>query len=163
MIDLNKYTSKEDLFKFLKENKSFLVAQKKNQTKEAQPVHCPAHSINDKSEATKSMGDSSELLSKDKISVRSVINTTNLLDSHGDVHIKGLWKKSLKEQKSLYLLQEHQMKFDHIISDEVKASTVKMKWSDLCIDLNGETEALVFDSEIEKVRNPYMFEQYARG
>jgi len=34
-----------------------------------------------------------------KITVTSIINTTKLFDSHGDVHIDGLWSKSLKENK----------------------------------------------------------------
>ena len=164
MIDLSKYTNKADLFRFLKDNKATLIAQKKHEIKCADPVCAFAVADREEGEVAKAAaGSVSDLLAKDKISVRSVINTTNLLDSHGDVHIKGLWKKSIKEQKSLYLLQEHKMTFDHIISDEVRASAVRMKWSDLGVDFDGETEALVFDSEVEKVRNPFMFEQYARG
>jgi hypothetical protein len=55
------------------------------------------------------------------------------------------------------------MTFDHIISDVVTPSTKKMSWKELGFDFDGQTEALVFDSEIGKTRNPYMFDQYARG
>ena len=27
------------------------------------------------------------------------VNTTNVLDSHGDLHVKGLWNKSVKDQQ----------------------------------------------------------------
>lgn len=92
-----------------------------------------------------------------------VINTTNLMDSHGDVHLKGIWNKSVKEQKNLLLLQEHKMSFDKIISDNVKAKVEKYHWSDLGISLNGDTEALVFEVELQKERHPFMFEQYLKG
>lgn len=163
MIDRSKFQSKEELFKFLKDNEKQLISQKKFEMKKADAVFYVVHSVNEKDEAEKAADNVQYLLSKDKIIVRVVINTTKLFDSHNDVHIDGLWKKSIKELKSIYHLQEHQMKFDHVISDEVKASTKKMTWKELGIDLEGQTEALIFDSEIEKARNPFMFEQYARG
>jgi hypothetical protein len=85
------------------------------------------------------------------------------MDSHSDVHIPGIWKKSLQENKLIYHLQEHQIKFDHIISDQVTASTKTMTWKELGFDFPGSTEALIFDSVIEKERNEYMAEQYAKG
>jgi hypothetical protein len=164
MIDKSRFKSKEDLFRFLKENKSQLVSEKKFEMKRADAVFFAAHSINEKGEAEKEEAENVQsLLLKDRITVRAVINTTKLLDSHEDVHIDGLWKKSIKELKSVYHLQEHQMKFDHVISDEVKASTKKMSWKDLGAELPGDTEALLFDSQIEKSRNPFMFDQYVRG
>jgi len=95
--------------------------------------------------------------------VKTVINTTNILDSHGDVHMKGLWNKSLQERRVIYHLQEHQMAFDKVISDNVKASTERVSWKDLGLDAKGYTEALVFDSLIEKERNEFMYQQYAKG
>jgi hypothetical protein len=160
MTDLSKYTNRGDLFRFLKDNKHQIIGRREREVKCADAVFYRA--VHGKEGADKA-GGVSELLLKDRISVRSVINTTNLLDSHGDVHIKGLWKKSLKEQRNLCLLQEHQWSFDHIISDDVKADAVRMTWKELGLDFAGETEALVFESEIEKARNPFMFEQYARG
>ena len=55
------------------------------------------------------------------------------------------------------------MKFANVISDEVVAYVQKMKSADLGFDFDGETEALVFETTIEKNRNPFMFEQYAKG
>jgi predicted GTPase len=141
MIDRSKFQNDSEFFKFLKDNKSQLVSQKKFEMKKADAVVFIVHSVNEKDEAEKAADNVQYLLSKDKIKVRVVINTTKLLDSHQDVHIDGLWKKSLKELKSVYHLQEHQMKFDHVISDEVRALTKKMSWKELNIDLPGETEA----------------------
>src|SRR5699024_7782761 len=79
------------------------------------------------------------------------------------VHIKGLWSKTLKETKDLYLLKLHSMTFEDIITDEVKAKAENTTFKDIGVDLEGETQALVFNVIIDKYRNPYMFEQYAKG
>ena len=160
---MKEFATKAELFRYLKDNKGTLMAQKKFEMKRADAVSCTASMHEKKEGAEKSIEAPEALLMKDVINVRSIINTTNILDGHGDVHIKGLWRKTLNEQKHLYLLQEHQMTFDHIISDKVSASANLMAWKDIGVNLEGDTEALVFDSEIEKSRNPYMFEQYARG
>ena len=130
--------------------------------KRADAISFVVSAINEKGEAAKADGDNT-LLEKDVLAVELVINTTNLYDSHGDVHIDGLWKKTLKEQRNLYLLQEHKMAFANIISDDVKATAKTMDWSKLGYPYEGQTQALVFNTSIEKKRNPFMFEQYARG
>jgi hypothetical protein len=164
MIDESRFRGRPELFRFLKENKSQLISQKKFEMKKADAVSHLAYPVTEKGEASeKSVEDVQSLLLKDKITVRAVINSTNLFDSHKDVHIGGLWKKSIRELKFVYHLQEHQMKFDHVISDEVKVFTKKMPWKTLNVDLPGDTEALLFDTSIEKARNPFMFDQYARG
>lgn len=154
------FTDKDEMLKALIENKSEIIATKKMQTKEADSVSFAYTPENDKGEAIKSEGEMSDIY---KLRAKLVINTTNLLDSHGDVHVKGIWNKTVKENKSPYLLQEHVMKFDHIITDEVKASVKEMSWGDLGANYNGTTEALVFDVVMNKKRNEYMFEQYANG
>ena len=157
------FNSKEAIFKALKDNKEVLIAQKKNIIKQADAVIFQAE-VN---KPTKEEGNKSEEKSEseeiDRLKAYLVINTTNLLDSHGDVHMKGLWNKSVKEQKNILLLQEHHMSFDKIISDKVKAQVKTYQWKDLGVSLQGETEALVFDSEINRERNPFMFEQYKKG
>jgi hypothetical protein len=77
--------------------------------------------------------------------------------------MKGIWKQSVKQQKSFLHLQEHQAKFEKIISDTAKGYVKSYSWKDLGYDYDGETEALVFESDLEKARNPYMFDQYAKG
>lgn len=155
------FETKEDLFKALRENKKALIAQKKMETKHADAVTSPIVVGDAKQGANKAANTS--IADVGQIQVKSVINTTNVMDSHSDVHLPGIWSKSVKERKDLYLLQEHKMAFDHIISDEVKASVEQMSWKDLGVSYEGKTEALVFDSSIDKDRNPFMFDQYAKG
>ena len=154
------FLNKEEMFKALRENKGTLSAQKKMITKQADAVVFISEVKDTKGNTVKA--DAVDVTDVDKLRLKVVINTTNLMDSHSDVHFKGIWKKSVKEKKDLYLLQEHRMKFDHIISDNVKASVQLMNWSDLGQKFQGQTEALVFDVEIDK-RNEFMFHQYAKG
>jgi hypothetical protein len=155
------FATKEELFKALKENKSTLIAQKKMITKEADAMLHYVSVDNGKGEAVKA--ESINLSDVNKINAKLVINTTGILDSHGDVHIKGIWNKSAKEQKNILLLQEHKMTFDHIITDNVNVSVNTMKWADLGYNYKGDTDALTFNAEISKERNPFMFEQYSKG
>lgn len=148
------FETKEELFADLRENKKELIQQKRMMIKHADSI---AHVLQTNTIAVKAVQDSNE------IKVKSVINTTNLYDSHSDVHIDGIWNKSLKESKSLYLLQEHEMKFDKIISDEVKASADTMSFKSLGFDIKGNTQALIFESNLKKNRNPFMFGQYLNG
>lgn len=155
-----KFETKEELFKALKENKAELIATKKMQTKEADAFFYVV--LNDVPQtANKSEVNKEENVNQ--IKVEMVINTTNLMDSHSDVHLKGIWNKSAKEQKNVYLLQEHKMTFDHIISDNVDVSVKEYKWNDLGYNFKGTTEALTFKATIDKNRNPFMFEQYSKG
>ena len=99
------------------------------------------------------------------IKVLAVINTTNYLDSHDDVHINGIWTKTIKENKRVLHLQEHKNEFDKIIAShsDLKVKTEIMKWSELGYNYKGETEALISDSNVKKARNSFMFEQYKNG
>jgi hypothetical protein len=104
-------------------------------------------------------------VSATKIKVQVVINTTNWFDSHGDVHIPGLWKKSLSDNKAqgFYLLKMHQKGFEDVITEGCSGVTKTMKWTDLGVNLPGTSEALVFTGIIDQDRNEYMFGQYKKG
>lgn len=161
-IDIPKFDDKEELFDFLADKEDDLIAEKKYKVKEADPhyIILPA------TKEGASKASPSDLLVSGSMQAKLVINTTNIMDSHDDVHIPGIWKKSLRENKGFHLLQEHIMKFDHIIADpdQVKAYTEMLKWSELGFrKFKGDTQALIFDALVEKARNEYMFEQYAKG
>jgi hypothetical protein len=160
--ELNKeYSTKAEMFKALRENKSTLIAQKKMITKECDSISMPTVVENTKGEVIKAGSESLDDISTLKMDL--IINTTKLMDSHSDVHLDGIWNKSVKEQKNLYLLQEHKMTFANIITDNVKASVKSLNWSELGADFEGKTQALVFTSEVNKDRNEFMFDQYAKG
>ena len=158
------YSTKDELFRYLKQNKSLIIAQKKAAIKKGDSVSMVMPLVADKAEfATKDIG--VELPTKDMgtVVIRCAINTTNYMDGHDDVHIPGLWKKSLSESKLIYHLQEHEMEFESVISDEVKAYTKSMTWKALGFDYAGNTEVLIFDSTVSPERNPFMYDQYVKG
>jgi len=107
-----------------------------------------------------------DLLEKDSIEAKLAINTTNVLDSHGDLHLNGMWDKSIKETGSRVLhLQEHKRTFKDTIArgKNLKVYTETVAWKDLGFKMDGETEVLTFDSNILKSENDYMFGEYAKG
>jgi hypothetical protein len=162
------FATKKELFKFLTDNRDRLIAQKKAVKKEADcPVIIkPVIVANQKQTASKAAGEGEmEPNLPESLKVVCIINTTNFLDGHNDLHIPGLWTKSLQENRMIMHLQEHEMEFEKIIADgdNLKAYVKKYKWSELGFAYEGETEALVFESEILRKRNEYMLEQYSNG
>ena len=162
MIQIPEFNDNETKFAWLRANKTFLISAKKSAVKYADAVFTQGIEVSESGVIVKAEA-RPELLQLDSFPIKAVINTTNIFDSHQDVHILGLWKKTLTEKKPLYLLQEHQMKFDHIISDRVKAFTKQLTFTELGYNFSGVTEALIFDAQIEKDRNEYMAGQYAKG
>lgn len=161
-LEIPKFESKKEKIDFLVENKDSLISQKKSVIKYADGISTTIIPANYDSDTVKS--NSEENLTS--INVKAIINTTNILDSHGDVHIKGLWNKSLKENKRILHIQEHKShEFDKIIAsgEDLKASVKDYSWKELGYNVEGKTQALVFDSKIRKDRNSYMFEQYKNG
>lgn len=161
MIQLPAFDDLAKKHAWLIANKQLLIAQKKSTMKLADAVHSILLPIENKAITDKSEG----AVSPDakKITVSSVINTTKLFDSHGDVHIDGLWNKSISESKGDYLVKEHNFSFDGIISDNVKVSVKEIPWTDLGYDYPGKTQALIYTSEIKRKDKTGMFEKYLNG
>lgn len=157
------FATKKELFKFLADNKDKLIAQKKAVKKEVDCGVIVSPTIVFDSKLRKKAAGEPDPSSLNSLKVVCIINTTNFLDSHQDLHLPGLWNKSLQDNRMIMHLQEHEMEFDKIIADgdQLKAYTKRFKWSELGYDFKGETEALVFESEILKSRNPFMLNQYA--
>ncbi len=107
----------------------------------------------------------SKAFSGDTPKVKVAINSTNIFDSHRDVHFPTLWNKSLKETKFLDLNESHQgYDFRKVIADgdDLKAYVQEMSFKELGWDYQGTSEVLIFEADL-KDRNPYMIEQYRKG
>lgn len=162
-INIPKFETDKELFKFIVDNEADIIAQKKSAMKEADGFGFLTIPMKE-SFSNKAMTEE-DMMAKPVIDVKAIINTTNILDSHNDVHIPGLWTKSLQESKRMLHVQEHKSnEYSKIISSgaDLKASVETFKWRDLGYDADGETQALVFESKVRKDRNPYMHEQYAK-
>lgn len=158
-INIPKGLDGADALRWIKANKSILIAEKKMRIKQADAVCFSGPLINKDGDII----DKAQAVSETTIRNSTVINSCYWYDSHGDVHIPGIWNKSLAEKRSLYLLQEHKMTFDHIITDKVTPRAEDVSWKKLGVDIEGKTQALIFDNEIDADRNPFMFNQYAKG
>lgn len=156
-------TDKDKFFAWMVANKNAMIAQKKAQMKCADAFSCSLELLisNANGVIIKAEG----VIPKDapSIDVVSVINTTKLFDSHGDVHFDGLWNKSMKETKDNYLVKEHDFRYDGIISDQVKVSAPTVAWKDLGYDYKGDTQALTYTSTITKDDQTGMFDKYRTG
>ena len=158
--------TKEEEIKYVFANKDLIASKKKNAIKRGDLILGNYTPDSENKEVNKAGVD----LSTQEVGVlraKLVINTTNVIDSHMDCHIPGIWNKTLSESKILYLLQEHEMEFDKIISDSVNdgltATAESISWKKLGYTYNGKTEALIFDVQIKKEVNPFMFDLYQKG
>lgn len=85
-----------------------------------------------------------------------VINTTNFMDSHLDVHSKTIWNKSAKEQNGrTFFITDHNMSFDSIISypQDVDIMLQEIEWRKLGLDADGVTTALIFKTTLKDYAN----------
>ena len=162
---LNKdFKSTKERIDFIIENKSTLLAGKKAEIKKADGI---SHIVNiySKDNAIKANEIIDNYQELSEIKIEALINTTNVIDSHQDLHVKGIWNKTVKENRNMLHLAEHKMDFDNIISDgqDLKASVKEFDWRELGYDFEGKTEALLFESTVKRGRNQRMFDQYAKG
>lgn len=147
--ELNKeFATKQEMFAAIKADKDKIIGLKKASFKNSDPV-----SYHIKHEATKA--DMPDIVGMGS-TVYAVINTTNWLDSHGDVHLNGIWDNSIKDQVGkLYYIINHDLKLGSVIAypNDVEATVVPMKWSDLGIDATGDTQALMFKAKLTEATN----------
>src|ERR1044071_1663738 len=155
----------KSLYDYLVKNEGLIFHTKKSTMKKADEIFSMPMYVDDKGNLVSKAEVLETQIDPNKLKVSLVINTTNWLDSHGDVHIPGIWKKSLSDNKKVgfYLLDNHGREFADVITEGCKGSTKKMPWSVLGIDVQGITEALIFDGVIDKDRNEYMFDKYRKG
>lgn len=153
-----KFASKGEVVAYLKENKQEVTDFKKSEAiKYTDALNISVEQVKTKAEKAPAINQDGDL------KVKIVLNTTNYLDSHSDVHIKGIWKRTLNNSKVFYHLQEHKRDFDKVISTDVKAYVKEMPFKALGVNSELKTEALIFESVIKKERNPEMYKQYKNG
>lgn len=143
------FSTKEDLFKALRENKKSLKASKLLTIKHSDAV----------SYATTNQANKADKVSDNakEIEVKFVVNSCGWYDSHGDVHLKGCWNKTANDNKRFIHLQEHKAQFDNVISYNSTPSVEEILVQGKAVD------ALVATSLIEESENKAMFDRYKKG
>lgn len=141
------FNTKGELFTALKKHKDTIVQLKK------------AARVSDNTKASIPQDVEKEIIKG--IDVRDghslhVINTTKILDSHRDLHINGLWSKSIKEQRGkIFFLVNHDMGVGSVVAypKDVKMRAINVSFKDLGVDYDGDTQALVFEVANDKIRH----------
>lgn len=172
-VKIKTFATKKENDLWLIDNQNLLKAQRRSEPKFTSgqsfgDLTAISFAVNKKGERLKAVNKVTDVdenidVETGVISVKVVINATNILDSHRDLHLPGIWKKSLLEKKFIYLCQEHDLSFKGIISDELKAYTQVFTFKELGVNLEGSCECLVFDATILEKRNEFMFNQYKHG
>jgi len=156
--------TKNELFKHLKDNKSTIIQEKKSANKKCDVVSYEMPLVTDKSDyESKEMAIITDNIETGYVLLKIVGNTTNLMDSHMDVHIPKLWNKTLADNEYFLHLQEHEMEFDKVINNKMKCSVKSISWKSLGAPYDGKTQALIGESLAPIDRNEYMVEQYRKG
>lgn len=156
------FDSQEEMFKALVDNMPSILAVKKNAFKTTEAV--TFYNIEEiKEDETVVKANNPVNSDVTELKVRVVMNTTGLLDSHGDVHVKDIWKRTLSHTDRKLHLQEHKREFDKVIADDALAYTKTLAWKTLGASYEGSTQALIFETIVKESRNPEMFRQYKNG
>ena len=136
---------------------------KKAQFKRADAV--TLDDVND-TQVVKGLTTSNEHDTKDVIKRTIIGNTYNWLDSHGDVHLKDTFKKSINERGDkgrIWHLHDHIQQRTAKVGRPEKVYQHDVKWSDLGVSKQGTTQVVMMDSSIMKSYNGMMFQQYKDG
>lgn len=140
------FASKEELFRQLKENKDAIIALKKAEVKFSKGIA----TISEKIDANKS-------INMEEGYVYPVINTTRLMDSHHDVHIDGIWNRSVTDQAGkVYYLADHRMSMSSVIAypKDVTMSIAALPLKSVGYDMDGNCQGLVFKVPKDKIQLP---------
>ncbi len=159
-LKIPQFETKKELYKYLVANKEELIQLKQTVAyKEADVSICGSDTPIVK--ALNSNHLPSDEIDKGIIYRTVIANTYNWLDSHGDVHVKGIFTKSIQDNKSK-IRHTH----DHVQAITAKVAKVldiyekSVKWRDLGIDKDGSTICLMSDSEIRERYNKQIFDGY---
>lgn len=147
-----KFETKQELLKSLVENKELAISKKKSEIVTHKFCQFPFDSKKDsdesKSESLQTIGSGD--------TIWATVNTTNFLDSHGDVHAKGIWNKTAKEQNNkIYYIINHDLDIGKVIAypKDVNIHVLNKSWRELGYDADGNTEALTFEVRLTDFSN----------
>jgi hypothetical protein len=158
------YSTKEELFKDLKDNISVIEDQKKAKVYEA---YKKGQSINMKViDISKFDIEQQKALKLDDNYYYVGFNTTRILDGHEDLHIDGLWKKTVQEKQfKNYVVTDHELEVLNTVvrKEYVEIFTAKIPFSLLGKSYTGNTEVLIYKFPKDKVQIPIVKEWLESG
>ncbi len=152
--ELNKsFDSKDEMFCALKSNKKDLIDVKRSEIFKS---YDKGSSVPVLGLDIKSANETVKGLFSDKNYYYVVVNTTKVLDSHGDVHVNGIWNKTVKEQQGKnYLVTDHKMELANVVGKkgDIEMFTAEIPFKSIGKDYSGNTQALVYKLHKDKALN----------
>ena len=148
------FNSKEELFKALADNETFIHDAKKSQVYKS--FEKGLQVVTDQKQIEKAFDSTEKGIKFDSDYYYFVVNSANFLDSHSDVHVDGNWNKSVKDQQGkVYLVFDHSLKRSDIIAmkKDVEMFTAKISWDMLGKNYDGETYSLIYKVKKDKIVN----------
>ena len=155
------FENKSQLIKALKENKKDIIGIKKSQIQKS----CEKGVAVGVQKELKVLTSNKELQLDDDFYYIAV-NTTKILDSHKDLHVSGIWNKTVKDQQGKnYLVMDHVLSMSSVI---VKKEDIEMIVSDVPFSSVGKsylgmTQALIYKFRKDSVINPMAKEWLESG
>jgi len=151
------FTDKMDLTRFIKKEYDTILMQKKSIYKTASSVN-----INDDL-VDKAFKPNIEKIESDYVIIEAVINTTNIIDSHMDLHLPEIWNKTVKDNPYSYHLKQHEQKFESVLSNKAKSYNLITNFRNLGLNKDFATIANMNKLVLGKKEQPFMFEKYTNG
>lgn len=149
------FASNEELFKSLKTNKELIIANKKSEIYKSIEKD-EVFSVVTNQEAIKKISEQTKAFEVDKDYYYFVVNSSNILDSHRDLHIEGNWEKSVKEQQGkVYLVFDHSLKRGDVIAmkSDIEMFTAKIPFKLIGKEYDGDTYCLIYKVAKDKIIN----------
>ena len=162
-IPNKEFNTKEEMFAELKANVDFIIESKKTEIKNS----CDKGlAVSCKSLDLMKFTDQLKGIRIDDDYYYIAVNTTGVLDSHLDLHVKGIWNKTVKEQQGKnYLVEDHILALSNVIvaKEHVEMFTAKLPFSLLGKPYEGDTQALIYKVPKNKVKKEYIKEWLDSG
>ena len=152
-----KFTDKMDQTRFIKENIKEFLAVKKAEYKTKSEVTLKSGLLSNDFQPV------IENITSDIIEVKTIINTTNVIDSHMDLHLRGIWNKTVKDNPYSYHLKQHENRFESLISSRAKSFNETMKFSEIGVNSDMLMDANINLLLIDKNKQALMFDKYIDG
>jgi hypothetical protein len=147
------FETKEQMFKELMANKEFIIKEKTSNILKS----CEKGlSVVANQDAIFKALETNKALKLDNDYYYFVVNSSNILDSHRDLHVKGNWDKSVKEQQGkVYLVFDHQLKRNEIIAmkEDISMFTAEIPFSLIGKSYDGDTYALIYKVAKNRIVN----------
>jgi hypothetical protein len=147
------FETKEELFSALKSNKDLIIDAKKSIIYKS----CDkGQSVVAKNLDLLKFSEENKAIKIDENYYYFAVNSTKILDSHDDLHIDGIWKKSVQEiQGKNYLVEDHELEISKIIArkEHIEIFTAKIPFSLIGKPYEGNTEILVYKVPKNQIKN----------